>query len=88
MGLIRFKCVFQMRQVGENLDHGYVSWLDDKIYEANLTLRYICCRAVVELTDGEFMLLFQVALLEELHKDEVCPELAQIPRLRRIRDVR
>ena len=70
-----------MGEAGEDLAHSHETWLDDKIYEADLTLGNISSLAIVELTDGKLMLLLQITLLKEFHKNKVSPESAQLPRL-------
>lgn len=76
-----------MRQVGEDFDDSREARLDDEVDEADLTLGDVRRLSVVELADGELVLLLQVALLEKLNEDEVGPQAAQVPRLRRVRDV-
>ena len=77
-----------MCQLGEDFAYCDEARLDDEVYETDLTLGNVCSHAIEELTDGELVLLLQIALLEEFHEDKIGPELAEIPGLRRIRDVR
>ena len=77
-----------MAQVREYLNDCDKGRFDYEIDEANLTLCNVCCSPVVELTYGELVRLLKVSLCEELHEDQIRPELAQVPRLRRVRDVR
>ena len=85
--LIILKLLLKVCQLREDFAYCDETRLDDEVYEADLTLGNVCSHAVEELTDGELMLLFQVALLEELHEDEISPELAEVPGLRRVRYV-
>ena len=84
---IILKLLLKVCQLREDFAYCDETRLDDEVYEADLTLGNVCSHAVKELTDGELMLLFQVALLEELHEDEISPELAEVPGLRRVRYV-
>ena len=86
--LIILKLLLKMCQLGEDFAYCDEARLDDEVYETDLTLGNVCSHAIEELTDGELVLLLQIALLEEFHEDEIGPELAEVPGLRRIRDVR
>ena len=85
--LIILKLLLEVRQFREDFAYCDETWLDDEVYEADLTLGNVCSDAIEELTDGELVLLFQIALLEELHEDEISPELAEVPGLCRVRYV-
>ena len=85
--LIILKLLLEVCQLREDFAYCDETWLDDEVYEADLTLGNVCSHAIEELTDGELMLLFQVTLLEELHEDQISPELAEVPGLCRVRYV-
>ena len=76
-----------MLQQGEHLHDLRVGRLDDEIDEADLTLGDVGRLAVVELAHWESMNFLEVALREELNEEQIAPEAAQSPRLRRVRDV-
>ena len=88
MRLIILQLLLKICQLREDFAYCNEAWLDDEVYEADLTLGNVCSHAIEELTDRELVLLFQVALLEELYEDEIGPELAEGPGLRRVRYVR
>ena len=85
--LIILKLLLEVCQLREDFAYCDETWLDDEVYEADLTLGNVCSHAIEELTDGELVLLFQVTLLEELHEDQISPELAEVPGLCRVRYV-
>ena len=85
--LIILKLLLEVCQLREDFAYCDETRLDDEVYEADLTLGNVCSHAIEELTDRELVLLFQVALLEELYEDEIGPELAEGPGLRRVRYV-
>ena len=85
--LIILKLLLEVCQLREDFAYCDETWLDDEVYEADLTLGNVCSHAIEELTDGELMLLFQVTLLEELDEDQISPELAEVPGLCRVRYV-
>ena len=85
--LIILELLLEVRQLREDFAYCDETWLYDEVYEADLTLGNVCSDAIEELTDGELVLLFQIALLEELHEDEISPELAEVPGLCRVRYV-
>ena len=84
MRLIILKLLLEVCQFREDFAYCDETWLDDEVYEADLTLGNVCSHAIEELTDGELVLLFQIALLEKLHEDEISPELAEVPGLCRV----
>lgn len=79
--LVGFESLFEVGEVWEDLAHSHETWLDDKIYEADLALGNIGSLAIVKLTDRKLVLLLQITLLKEFHKNKVSPESAQLPRL-------
>ena len=85
--LIILKLLLEVCQLREDFAYCDETWLDDEVYEADLTLGNVCSHAIEELTDGELVLLFQVTLLEELDEDEISPKLAEVPGLCRVRYV-
>lgn len=59
----------------------------DKVDETDLTLSDIGCRPVHELTHIMLKALLTVTLVEEFHKEQVRPLLAQLKRFGNIRNV-
>ncbi len=61
--------------------------LDNEVNESDLTLSNVSRLSIEELADFETVHLFKVSLCEELYKEQVTPEPAELPRLGRIRNV-
>ena len=85
--LVILELGLQVGQIGEDFADGDEARFYYEVDEADLALRHVRGRPVVELADGELVRLLQVALLEELHEDEVGPEAAQMPGFGRVGDV-
>lgn len=77
----------QEGQIGEDFADGYEARFYYKIDETDLALCHVRGRSVVELADGELVLLLQVTLLKELYEDEIGPQAAQMPWFGRVGDV-
>ena len=74
-------------QVWERFHDLRVGWLDDEVDETDLTLCDVCRFSLEELADLESVLFLQIALHEELYEKQVRPQAAQVPGLRRVRDI-
>ena len=76
--------LLEVSQLGEDFDHRDEGWLDDKVDKTDLALRDIRRLSIIELAYIEAELFLHVTLGEELDKEQVTPELAEVPRLSRV----
>ena len=84
MRFVIVACLLEVGQLGEDFDHRDEGRLDDKVDKTDLALRDICRLPIIELAYIEAELFFHVTLGEELDKEQVTPELAEVPRLSRV----
>ena len=86
--LVLFTCIEYVSDIWKHLNNWIKSRLDNCIDESNLRLGYVSSFSIVEQTHREAVLLFQVTLRKEFHKEQISPQSAQLEILGRIRNVR
>ena len=88
LGLVFIANLLEVCQIWKNFEDRGVGWLDNEVDEANLTLCNVCGCAVEKLADWELVTFLEVSLREELKKEQVTPEMAEVPRLSGVGNVR